>query len=398
MTLQLLAGSAGGSGDIDGTGTAARFNDPVGIVADSTGNLYVTDGSPGGPIRKITPAGVVTTFAGSTFAGSADGIGANAGFTNPTGIRIDGAGTLYVADTGNSTIRKVTPDGVVTTLAGTAGAWGSADGTGAVASFFEPFALAVDDSGFVYVADTNNDEIRKITPQGVVTTLIGPKAGLYGPSGIAVNAAGTVYVSNTYGDAIEQITPAGVMTTLTSSLGSSCAYPWGLIVNAAATIYVAAIAAIEEVAPGGGRYNGCGGVPSRGPRCCGGVFRRHRYRDGRHRNDVCHRPVQQPDRQGHIGGRDDDIRRSGQRQWQRRWYRGRSPFDYPSAVVADASDNVYVADYGNSAIRMVTPQGVVTTLGVQLAGSLPALPSAVTTRCTSPCSKRSTRSVRKGYC
>jgi secreted PhoX family phosphatase len=134
VTLRLLAGSAGGSGDINGTGTAARFNNPYGIVADSTGNLYVTDGSPGGPIRKITPAGVVTTFAGSTLAGSGD-----SGFTNPTGIRIDQAGTLYVADTGNSTIREVTPDGVVTTLAGTAGApWGSTDGTGAAARFFEP--------------------------------------------------------------------------------------------------------------------------------------------------------------------------------------------------------------------------------------------------------------------
>ena len=368
VTLQLLAGSAGGSGDIDGTGTAARFNEPVGIVADSTGNLYVTDGSPGGPIRKITPAGVVTTFAGSISAGSADGNGPDAGFTNPAGIRIDHAGNLYVADTGNSTIRKVTPDGVVSTLAGTAGVWGSADGTGAVASFFEPFALAVDNSGFVYVADSNNNEIRKITPQGVVTTLIGPKAGLYGPSGIAVNAAGTVYVSNTYGYAIEQITPAGVMTTLTSSLGSSCTYPWGLIVNAAGTIYVAANVAIEEVAPGGAITTVAGACDPVGPDVAAGFFvatdiamdaTGTMYVTDRGNNRIVKvTPAGLMTTFAGAASANGNADGTG----------AAALFNYPSAVVADASGNVYVADYGNSAIRMVTPQGVVTTLGVQLAG------------------------------
>jgi len=369
VTLRLLAGSAGGSGDIDGTGMAARFNDPYGIVADSTGNLYVTDGSPGGPIRKITPAGVVTTFAGSTSAGSADGNGTGAGFTNPTGIRIDGAGTLYVADTGNSTIRKVTPDGVVTTLAGTAGApWGSADGTGAAASFFEPQALAVDSSGFVYVADTNNDEIRKITPQGVVTTLIGPKAGLYGPSGIAVNAAGTVYVSNTYAGAIQQITPAGVMTTLANSFYGSCAEPWGIIVNAAGTIYAADDVAIQEVTLGGVFTTVAGTCQPVGSDYAAGFFGATdiamdaagmMYVTDRFNNRIVKvTPAGVMTTFAGAASANGNADGTG----------AAALFNYPSAVVADASGNVYVADSGNSAIRKVTPQGVVTTLSVQLAG------------------------------
>ncbi len=194
-----LAGSTtGAAGNANGTGTAATFNAPGGLAVDSTGtNLYVADGPyPSGAginsnqsIRQIVIAtGVVTTFIGSpSVRGSADGTGSAATFHHTKGVVHDSAGNVYVADGFNHTIRKVTPAGVVTTLAGTAGpaGVGNVDGTGAAALFREPMGLAIDSSGTnLYVADRNNHNIRKIViATGVVTTLAG--------SGVAGNANGT---------------------------------------------------------------------------------------------------------------------------------------------------------------------------------------------------------------
>jgi sugar lactone lactonase YvrE len=166
---------------VDGTGSAARFDQPSGIVADSAGNLYVTDGS--GTIRVVTPAGVVTTLAGGPATGvgnpGQDGIGTGASFDKPLGIAIDASGTLYVADSGNDTIRKVSLSGNVTTLAGLATKFGNTDGTGSTARFSNPTGVAVDASGNVFVADSGNFVIRKITPAGAVSTFAGT-AGMLG--------------------------------------------------------------------------------------------------------------------------------------------------------------------------------------------------------------------------
>jgi MYXO-CTERM domain-containing protein len=145
-----------------------QFNSPVGLAANNSGAFYVSDTN---TLRQISD-GVVTTLAGATAAGSADGAGGSAGFTSPGGLAVDSTGNIYVADTGNSTIRKVTPTGSVTTLAGQAGQAGLMDGTGGTALFNKPEDLTVDASGNVYVADTLNAAIRKITPAGVVTTLV----------------------------------------------------------------------------------------------------------------------------------------------------------------------------------------------------------------------------------
>jgi len=226
-----LAGTAGMAGSADGTGAAARFNNPGGVATDSTGNVYVAD-SDNETIRKITTAGVVTTLAGTAgLSGSGDGMGAAARFKGPAGVAIDSAGNIYVADQFNDTLRKVTAAGVVTTLAGTAGFSGSADGTGAAARFNNPIGVATDSTGNVYVADSGNDTIRKVTAAGVVTTLAGT-AGLSGsadgtgaaarfnfPRGVAVDSSGNVYVADTGNSLIRKLTPNGTTTTVAGTAG-----------------------------------------------------------------------------------------------------------------------------------------------------------------------------------
>ena len=207
-----LAGS-GAPGNTNGTGTAALFNQPVGIAVDSSGNVYVGD-SHSDLIREITPGGVVTTLAGSGSSGSANGTGTAASFNNPFGVAVDSSGNVYVADNWNNQIRKIT-GGVVTTLAGS-GAPGSTNGTGTSASFKNPNGIAVDSNGNVYVADWGNNLIREITSGGVVTTLAGSgtagsangketSASFYGPAGVAVDSSGNVYIGDSQNDLIREI-------------------------------------------------------------------------------------------------------------------------------------------------------------------------------------------------
>ena len=257
-----IAGSPGDAAAADGTGSAARFYEPFGIAVDSSDNLYVSDAG-NSTIRKIAPGGVVTTLAGSAgMAGYADGTGSAARFKIPLGVAVDSNGNVYVAEQGNFTIRKITSAGVVTTLAGTAGNVGSADGTGAAASFNLPAGVAVDSGGNVYVADYANDIIRKITPGGVVTTLAGvpsspgssdgtgSSASFSVPTGVAVDAAGNVYVTEQKGDTIRKVTAAGVVTTLagtptiygdTNGTGATALFdaPDGIAVDSSGNLYVA---------------------------------------------------------------------------------------------------------------------------------------------------------------
>ena len=263
-----LAGSVGESGSRDGTGTAALFNYPSGVTVDSAGNVYVAD-SYNEEIRKITPNGVVTTLAGVGHWGSQDGAGAAASFDGPQGVAVDSAGNVYVADMWNREIRKITSDGTVTTLAGAAGQSGSQDGTGAAASFDYPEGVAVDSAGNVYVADTYNHEIRKITPDGIVSTLagtarqwgsqdgVGTAASFDGPCGVTVDSEGNVYVADTWNNAIRKITPDGVVTTLVgpgAQNGGAAEHfnsPCGVTVDGAGNVYVADKynSAIRKISP-----------------------------------------------------------------------------------------------------------------------------------------------------
>jgi len=252
-----FAGS-GVVGGTDGTGAAASFNHPWGTVVDGAGNVYVTE-LYGQRIRKITPAGVVTTFAGSGVAGSADGTGTAATFNYPSGIVMDASGNLFVADEINNKIRKITSAGVVTTFAGS-GVAGAADGTGTAATLSFPVGLAIDASGNLYVGEEGNDNIRKITPTGVVTTFagtgsegavdgVGTAASFRNPWGVGVDASGNVYVGDTYNSKIRKITPAGVVTTFvgtgipggTEGIGTlaQVSFPVGIAFNSSGDMYVA---------------------------------------------------------------------------------------------------------------------------------------------------------------
>lgn len=170
--VSTVAGAAGQSGSADGTGGGARFNTPSGVAVATDGTVYIADTTNNTIRRLVAGSGAVTTFAGlAGVSGSSDGSGSGALFNRPTGLAVDATGNVFVADTGNSTIRRITPAGAVGTFAGLPGIAGLQDGAGTRAYFNQPQAVAVDASGNLFVADTGNATLRRISTGGVVTTL-----------------------------------------------------------------------------------------------------------------------------------------------------------------------------------------------------------------------------------
>ena len=226
---------------------------PFGIAVDTDGNVYATIDH---TIQKITPDGTVSLLAGSDTYGYADGKGASAQFYFPFSIDVDDSGNVYVADLLNNAIRKIAPDGVVSTLAGS-GVDGDADGQGTNAQFSGPQGVAVDASGNVLVADSGNNKIRKISPNGNVTTVAGSTAGYNDalgtdaqflvPRGIAVRANGDIYVCDSSNFVVRRISPDGNVTTVAgSSFGNldgpganaKFGYTLGIALDASGAIYV----------------------------------------------------------------------------------------------------------------------------------------------------------------
>ena len=386
--LELFAGNVDGPGWMDGTGSAARFNQPQGVVADGAGNLYISD-SANQTIRKLTQAGIVTTLAGSV-GQLASWDGTPGGFRYPAGLAVDASGNLYVADRGNSSIRKVTPSGVVSTLAGTSGASGSANGAGAVARFAGPSSLALTAAGDLIVADTNNHLLRKVTAAGVVTTLAG-SAGLGGtadgngsaarftyPEGVVVHPNGNIYVTDRGNQTLRQVTPAGVVTTLAGSpglsgtadgTGSAARFfnPRRVAVDGAGDLWISdGSQTLRKVTTGGtvttmagaasaygwvdgpaasARFNGLVGlafVPS------GRLAIADEFNHAVRLLDLTQGLstfAGAPPQAGNTDGSATSARFSG-----------------PQGVTMDGNGNAYVADPGNNSIRKITPAGQTTTL------------------------------------
>ena len=252
-TVTTFAGSLT-AGTADGTGAGAQFNNPEGLSVDASGNLYVSD-TYNSTIRKVTPGGTVTTLAGNGTLGYADGPAATAEFYAPMGSAFDASGNLYVADFGNNVIRKITPAGIVSTYSGN-GTAGFVDGsTAANIEFNSPTAVAFDAAGNLYVTDQGNNVIRKITPAGAVSSLSGypakPNAGYIDatdqaayfnkPTGLVVDANNNVFVSDQANSAIRKVTtPAGVTTTAAGSPSQSTLlnYPTGIAIDKTGNFYI----------------------------------------------------------------------------------------------------------------------------------------------------------------
>lgn len=251
-----FAGS-GNPGFVNGQGTAASFSHIFALAVDAAGNLYVTDYT-NNAIRKIDTSANVTTLAGNGTAGSADGSGMNATFNSPLGICVDSSGNVFVADSGSAKIRKITPTGVVTTLAGN-GSSGATDGPGSVAKFSASHGLAIDSQNNIYVADIGSNRIRKVTPSGVVSTVagngavgaadgLGTQATLNAPVGITVDSSDNIYFSDRGGNLIRKLSSAGVVTTIagngtvgtTDGTGNQATFnnPEGLAFDAFGNLYV----------------------------------------------------------------------------------------------------------------------------------------------------------------
>ena len=375
--VSTLAGST--EGFRDGAGTSAEFNGPTGVAVDAAGNVYVAD-TGNHLIRKITPEGLVSTLAGST-EGFRDGLGTSAEFSYPIGVAVDAEGNVYVADYGNHLIRKVTPEGLVSTLAGSTE--GFRDGSGTSAEFSYPIDVAVDAAGNVYVADGDNNLIRKITPEGLVSTLAGriwgfrdgsgTSAEFNYPIGVAVDAEGNVYVANSYNHRIRKITDEGLVSTLAGSIwgfrdgaGRSAQfnYPYGVAVDAAGNVYVADTNnhAIRKITPEGLVSTLAGSTEGSA--------------DGAGTSAQFNSPTDVAvDAAGNVYVADylnDRIRKitpeglvstlAGSTEGFRDGAGTSAQFNSPAGVAVDAAGNVYVADYLNDRIRKITPEGVVSTL------------------------------------
>jgi sugar lactone lactonase YvrE len=277
-TVSNLAGQAGNQGSTNGAGIIATFSNPFGVAVDGSGNVYVGDLG-NNLIRKITPAGVVSTLAGvQGVAGSVNGAGITATFSHPQGMAVDASGNVYVADTVNNLIRLITPAGVASTFAGS-GSSGAVNGPVSLASFKYPYGVAVDNLGNVYVADFNNHLIRKISG-GVVSTLAG-QAGIPG----FANGSGSTALFY---------------------------HPQGVAVDGSGNVYVADTGneVIREISPAGVVSTLAGEQGNGGSNNGGGVT---------------------------------------------------ATFSSPEGVVVDGSGNVYVADSGNNRIRKIIPGSFVST-------------------------------------
>jgi sugar lactone lactonase YvrE len=390
-TVTTLAGSESAIGYADGAGSAALFNMPHGIAVDAAGVLYVAD-SQNRRIRRVSPTGETTTLAGGAECGSGDGTATTARFCSPHGIVRDAAGNLFVSDASNATIQRLGTDGQVTTLAGLAPIYGTADGTGSSARFSSPFGIAADSAGALYVTNAFAT-IRKITTSGVVTTLagnaslarvatdgIGQAATFSNPRGIASDAEDNLLVVDSFAQIIRRVTPQGAVSTFAGTpneggftsgprTSAQFRYPNDVAVDAAGTVYVADTwnHMIRRITTDG-RVDGWvgGSAELSGSSDGNGGLARFNYPSGItvdtagnvYVSDRSNHTIRKITSSGDVSTLAGSAGMPGSADGQGSAAR----FNYPMGLKADSAGNLYVADSNNNTIRKITPEGVVTTV------------------------------------
>lgn len=335
-TVTTFAGNI--KGNNNGTGTGASFNYPAGLLLDeNAGILYVVDRY-NYKIRKISLTGVVTSFVGAGVSGYVDAVGVAAKFDVISAIAMDASGNIFVPDSYNLVIRKITPDGTVSSFAGSYLSYGSVNGLGAAAKFRLPYGIAIDPDNNLYVSDVSLSNIRKITPQGLVTSFVGSlpnssiteqlfdgtneAANFFSPQGLLFNTDGNLYIADTKNDAIRKATPEGIVTTVAGShrgsgiqdgIGNAASYklPTGILVNSDGILFVAD-ATNNQI-----RKIGLDGMVS--------VYAGS----------------------GIIGNTDGAV--------------ATARFSNPTNIALDANGNMFVVDKDNHKIRKITPAGIVST-------------------------------------
>ncbi|MBL7992295.1 MAG: IPT/TIG domain-containing protein, partial [Candidatus Kapabacteria bacterium] len=394
-----LAGTST-AGFTGGAGASAQFNAPYGTAADAQGNVYVADYN-NHAIRKVSAGGVVSTLAGTGTAGYADGIGTSAQFSHPAGVALQRNGTIIVADVSNNRIRQVTAAGDVSTVGGN-GTAGYADGWQGDAQFSAPSAVAVDAAGNIYVADAGNNRIRKISPFGLVTTIAGSGAAGYAdgvgvaaqfnaPAGVAVDGYGNVFVSDQMNQRIRKIAPDGTVTTVAGNgvagfadgvgTGAQFSRPTLIAVGVNGVLYVAdqdnnRIRSVQEngtvstVAGGGAaaattmKNIDLGGNQASvkkqsselavSAQAQGDI---KQAKKGNGSSEAIGKPNDTPTTHsgGYADGKGDQAE-----------------FNGPTGVAVDANGNIYVADFGNNRIRKISPFSPVSVVAPVITGFTPA--------------------------
>jgi sugar lactone lactonase YvrE/CO dehydrogenase/acetyl-CoA synthase epsilon subunit len=382
--VSTFAGS-GSTGLVNGQGTAAQFNTPRAITVDSSGNIYLVDYN-NNRIRKITNTGSVTTLSGTGAFGAVNGVGTIATFKYPEGIAVDASGNSFVADVTNNCIRKITGTGDTSTYAGTAVRGLENGQSGTMAMFNSPIAVAVTSTGITYVIDDFNSCIRKVTSNGVVSTFVGNIATGYvdgqgatayfnNPKGMVVDAAGNIYVADTFNNRIRKVTSAGIVTTIAGDgtagyldgQGTVAKFnnPYGLTIDNAGNIYVADTKnhRIRKISASGAVTTVAGyilsgfadGAPTvarfKNPQSitidnATGILYVADTTNNRIRKIATDGTVSTF--AGSFAGYQDDQGTAAY-------------FNTPGGIARDASGNFYIGDYYNSVVRKISSTGLVST-------------------------------------
>ena len=397
-------GTAGFSGD-GGLATNASLNVPSGIAVDAADNLYIADAR-NNRVRRVAPSGIISTVAGggSGFPGG-NGPATSASLSWPSSVAVDAAGNLYITDQGNGRIRKVSPSGMISTAAGSGqGGFTGDGGPATLASLWRPTGVAVDAAGSLYIADQLNNRIRKVSPSGIISTLAGnggskslgdggpaTSAVLKSPQGVAADAAGNLYIADSANNRARKVDPSGTITTVAGNgvggfsgdggpaTAASLYGPAGVAVDAAANLYVAdgqingrirkvSLSGIIATVAGGGPLPvsgypspGDGGPATRASLCnpsgvavdaAGSLYIAA----------VCDNSIRKVSASGII----DTV--AGMGAGQGVGFSGdggpatSALLSSPVGVAVDAASNLYIADSGNQRIRRVSPSGIISTV------------------------------------